>query len=167
MKVKSEERAGYYVDSGEGVVALALKYIEDQWWSAGSPCLVDPTAGRLGCKASADYLKLRLSQYPYEVFACLFLDNRHCVIAFEELFKGTVDGCSVYPREVVRACIKHNAAAVIFAHNHPSGNPDPSPADRAITLRLKDALALIDVRVLDHFVIGKGDPVSLASRGWI
>lgn len=160
MKVESEERAGYYVDSGEGVVALALKYIEDQWRSAGSPCLSDP-------KASADYLKLRLSQYPYEVFACLFLDNRHCVITFEELFKGTVDGCSVHPREVVRACIKHNAAAVIFAHNHPSGNPDPSPADRAITLRLKDTLALIDVRVLDHFVIGKGDPVSLASRGWI
>lgn len=160
MKVESEERAGYYVDSGEGVVALALKYIEDQWKSADSPCLVDP-------KASANYLKLRLSQYPYEVFACLFLDNRHCVITFEELFKGTVDGCSVHPREVVRACIKHNAAAVIFAHNHPSGNPDPSAADRAITLRLKDTLALIDVRVLDHFVIGKGDPVSLASRGWI
>ena len=160
MKVESEERAGYYVDSGEGVVALALKYIEDQWRSAGSPCLSDP-------KASADYLKLRLSQYPYEVFACLFLDNRHCVIAFEELFKGTVDGCSVHPREVVRACIKHNAAAVIFAHNHPSGNPDPSAADRALTQRLKQALVLIDVRTLDHVIVAGDKTMAFAERGWL
>ena len=160
MKVESEERAGYYVDSGEGVVALALKYIEDQWKSADSPCLVDP-------KASADYLKLRLSQYPYEVFACLFLDNRHCVIAFEELFKGTVDGCSVHPREVVRACIKHNAAAVIFAHNHPSGNPEPSAADRALTQRLKQALALIEVRTLDHIIVAGDQTTAFAERGWL
>jgi DNA repair protein RadC len=116
---------------------------------------------------SARYLKSRLAGYPYEVFACLFLDNRHRVIAFEELFRGSIDGASVHPREVVRHCLAHNAAAVIFAHNHPSGVAEPSAADRAITLRLRDALALVDVRVLDHFVIGSGTPTSLAKRGWI
>lgn len=116
---------------------------------------------------SARYLKSRLSAYPYEVFACLFLDNRHRVIAFEELFRGTIDGASVHPREVVRRCLAHNAAAVILAHNHPSGVAEPSSADRAITLRLRDALVLIDVRVLDHFVIGEGAPTSLARRGWL
>lgn len=117
--------------------------------------------------ASARYLKSRLAAYPYEVFACLFLDNRHRVIAFEELFRGTIDGASVHPREVVRQCLAHNAAAVILAHNHPSGVSEPSAADRAITLRLRDALALVDIRVLDHFVIGTGTPTSLARRGWI
>lgn len=117
--------------------------------------------------ASARYLKARIGGYPYEVFACLFLDNRHRVIAFEELFRGSIDGASVHPREVVRHCLAHNAAAVIFAHNHPSGVAEPSSADRAITLRLRDALALVDVRVLDHFVIGSGIPTSLAKRGWI
>ena len=116
---------------------------------------------------SARYLKAKLAVYPYEVFAVVFLDNRHRVIACEEMFRGTIDGASVHPREVVRSCIKHNAAAVIFAHNHPSGNPEPSAADRAITQRLKEALELIDVRVLDHFVIGSGTPTSLAQRGWI
>lgn len=117
--------------------------------------------------ASARYLKAQLGGYPYEVFACLFLDNRHRVIAFEELFRGSIDGASVHPREVVRHCMQHNAAAVIFAHNHPSGVAEPSAADRAITLRLRDALALVEVRVLDHFVIGSGMPTSLAQRGMI
>lgn len=116
---------------------------------------------------SARYLKARLAAYPYEVFAVLFLDNRHRVIACEELFRGSIDGCSVHPREVVRRCIFHNAAAVICAHNHPSGVAEPSAADRAITLRLRDALELIDVRLLDHFVIGSGTPTSLAQRGWM
>ena len=101
------------------------------------------------------------------VFACLFLDNRHRVLAYEELFRGSIDGASVHPREVVRHCMRHNAAAVIFAHNHPSGIAEPSAADRAITLRLRDALALVDVRVLDHFVVGSGTPTSLAQRGMI
>lgn len=117
--------------------------------------------------ASARYLKARLAAYPYEVFACLFLDNRHRVIAFEELFRGSIDGCSVHPREVIRGCIKHNAAAIIFAHNHPSGVSEPSAADRAITQRLKEALDFIDVRVLDHLVVGAGEPTSLAQRGWM
>jgi DNA repair protein RadC len=114
---------------------------------------------------SGDYLRVRLRDLPYEVFACLFLDNRHRVLAFEELFRGTVDGASVHPREVVRACLRHNACAVIFAHNHPSGVAEPSAADRAITRELRDALKLVGVRVLDHLVIGAGAPVSMAERG--
>jgi DNA repair protein RadC len=116
---------------------------------------------------TCQYLRLRLQAYPYEVFACLFLDNRHRIIAFEELFQGTVDGASVYPREVVRRCLHHNAAATIFSHNHPSGVAEPSRADRQITSRLKDALALIDVRVLDHIIVGSSDTVSFAERGLI
>ena len=95
------------------------------------------------------------------------LDNQNRLIVFETLFQGTIDGASVYPREVVRRVLAHNAAAVIFAHNHPSGVAEPSRADHAITQRLKDALALIDVRVLDHLIIGEQEPLSLQSRGWI
>jgi len=101
------------------------------------------------------------------VFACLYLDNRHRVLGYEELFRGTVDGASVHPREVVRACLKHNASAVILAHNHPSGVAEPSVADRAITRSLREALQLIEVRVLDHLVIGAAEPVSMASLGMI
>ncbi len=114
---------------------------------------------------SATYLRARLHDRPYEVFACLFLDNRHRVIEFEELFRGTLDAASVHPREIVRACIRHNAAAVIFAHNHPSGVAEPSEADRALTGELRQALGLVGVRVLDHFVIGSGRPFSFAERG--
>lgn len=116
---------------------------------------------------SGDFLRARLRHLPYEVFGCLYLDNRHRVLAFEELFRGTVDGASVHPREVVRACLRHNACAVIFAHNHPSGVAEPSAADRAITHELRDALQLVGVRVLDHLVIGSGEPVSMAARGLI
>jgi len=116
-------------------------------------------------EATRDYLKLRLHGYPYEVFAALFLDNRHRVIDYRELFRGTIDGASVHPREVVRSALDLNAAAVIFAHNHPSGVAEPSQSDLRITQRLKDALALIDVRVLDHLIIGEGEGTSLAERG--
>ena len=125
----------------------------------GKP-LSDPVATR-------KYLVARFRDMPYEVFACLYLDNRHRVIALEELFRGTIDGASVHPREVVRQALKHNGAAVIFAHNHPSGVAEPSDADRRLTQRLKDALALVDIRVLDHFVVGDGDVVSFAERGWL
>lgn len=111
------------------------------------------------------YLSLRLRDYAFEVFACLFLDNRHRVIEFEELFRGTIHGASVHPREVVKKALGHNAAAVIFAHNHPSGVAEPSQADQQITRRLVDALALVDVRVLDHLVVGDGEIVSFAERG--
>lgn len=116
---------------------------------------------------SAAFLKAQLAHRPYEVFACLFLDNRHRVLAFEELFRGTLDGASVHPREVVRASLRHNAAAVILAHNHPSGVAEPSAADRNITHQLRDALQLVGVRVLDHLVIGAGEPTSMAARGLI
>jgi len=112
-----------------------------------------------------DYLQQRLRAYHHEVFACLFLDNKHRMIAFEELFHGTIDSANVYPRAVVKQALHHNAAAVIFAHNHPSGVAEPSQADIAITQRLKSALALVDIRVLDHIVIGDGYSVSLAETG--
>ncbi len=112
-----------------------------------------------------NYLQQRLRAYPHEVFACLFLDNKHRMIAFEELFRGTIDGASVYPREVVKQALAHNASAVIFAHNHPSGIAEPSQADYAITQRLKSALELVDIRVLDHIIIGDGETISLAEIG--
>lgn len=111
------------------------------------------------------YLTAKLRHQPHEVFACLFLDNRHRVICFEELFFGTIDGASVHPRQVVKRALYHNAAALILAHNHPSGIAEPSQADEQITLRLKEALALVDVRVLDHFIIGDGQVISFAERG--
>lgn len=111
------------------------------------------------------FLQSRLRDYPHEVFACLLLDNRHRVIAFEELFRGTIDAASVYPREVVKLALARNAAALIVAHNHPSGVAEPSRADENLTRRLKEALALVDIRLLDHFVIGDGEIVSFAERG--
>jgi DNA repair protein RadC len=113
------------------------------------------------------YLQCELRDRPHEVFACLFLDSRHRVIAFEELFQGTIDGATVYPRVVAERALKLGAAALIVAHNHPSGVCEPSLADQAITRRLKDALGLLDIRLLDHFVVGDGQPVSMAARGLI
>ena len=113
------------------------------------------------------FLSLKLGRHEREVFACLFLDNRHRVIQFEELFAGTIDGTCVHPREVVKRALKLNAAAVILSHNHPSGVAEPSPADRAITKRLKTALALIDVRVLDHVIVAGTSTVSLAEMGLV
>tara|TARA_R110002124_G_scaffold5786_11_gene36332 strand:- start:5967 stop:6461 length:495 start_codon:yes stop_codon:yes gene_type:complete len=117
--------------------------------------------------AVRDYLCLHLAERKYEIFYCLFLDSQHRLLDGKELFRGTIDGCSVYPREVVKATLEINAAAVILAHNHPSGLAEPSAADRQITDRIKNALALVDVRVLDHFVVGDQDVISFAERGWI
>ena len=111
------------------------------------------------------YFEARLRGLRNEVFVALFLDNRHRPIACEELFQGTVDGASVHPRVVVRRALVHNAAALVVAHGHPSGVAEPSPADRAITKRLAEALALVDVRLIDHFVVGDGECVSFAERG--
>jgi len=113
------------------------------------------------------YLKSVLRDQHNEVFACLFLDTRHRVIAFEELFYGTIDGATIYPRVVAEKALRHGAAALIVAHNHPSGISEPSLADQAITRRLKEALALLDIRLLDHFVVGEGAPVSMAARGML
>nr|WP_298410485.1 DNA repair protein RadC [uncultured Halomonas sp.] len=111
------------------------------------------------------YLQTLLQHYEHEVFSALFLDSQHRVIRFEELFRGTIDSASVYPREVVKQALAHNAAAIILVHNHPSGVPEPSDADRRITQRLKEALGLMEIRVLDHVVVGSEGCVSLAERG--
>ena len=118
-------------------------------------------------QAAERYLRAKLRDLDHEVFAALFLDAQHRVRAFEVLARGTLDGATVYPREVVKAALRHHAAAVIFAHNHPSGYAEPSAADRTLTERLKQALATVDVRVLDHLVIGEGAPTSFAARGWL
>lgn len=114
--------------------------------------------------ATRDYLRLRYRYCQREIFSCLFLNNQHHVVKLEELFTGTIDGAAVYPREVVKRCLYHNAAAVIFAHNHPSGIAEPSQADIAITGKLRSALGTIEVRVLDHLVIGSETVVSMAER---
>lgn len=113
------------------------------------------------------FLEARLRGYAHEVFACLFLDTQNRVISFDEMFHGTIDGASVHPREVVRKALQRNAAGLIIAHNHPSGAAEPSRADRALTRRLREAVELVDVRLLDHFVIGDCEIVSFAERGWL
>ena len=113
------------------------------------------------------YLEARLRGRRNEVFVAIFLDNRHQPIAYEELFNGTVDGASVHPRVVVRRALMHNASAIVVAHGHPSGVAEPSFADRAITKRLAEALTLVDVRLIDHFVVGDGECVSFAERGFL
>jgi len=140
----------------QAVLEMARRHLQEQLHR--EDVLENPDATRR-------YLTSRLRHLGHEVFACLFLDNRHRVIAFEELFRGTIDGASVHPREVVKRTLHHNAAALILAHNHPSGVAEPSRADIGLTRRLTDALALIDARVLDHVVIGDGAPVSFAERG--
>ncbi len=130
--------------------------------------LMEGLMGREALTSSAntrDYLRARFRHCQSEIFSCLFLDNQHQVVKLEELFRGTIDGAAVYPREVVKRCLYHNAAAVIFAHNHPSGIAEPSQADIAITRKLTLALGTIDVRVLDHMVIGDTEVVSFAERG--
>jgi DNA repair protein RadC len=114
-----------------------------------------------------DYLALQLSDMKQELFCALWLNSKNQVMEFQTLFAGTIDGAPVYPREVVREAIRINAAAVIFAHNHPSGYAEPSNADKKITVRLSEALGLIDVRTLDHIIIGGASSVSLAERGII
>jgi len=142
----------------QSVVTLAMKVLAIKH-RAGRP-LSNPEATR-------NYLRLQLADYRNEVFGSLFLDNRHRIIVLRELFQGTIDGASIHPRVVVQQAMEANAAALVFFHNHPSGVAEPSQADRRITDRLKDALALVDVRVLDHFVVTAGESVSFAERGWL
>ena len=128
--------------------------------------LAEPDALKDPAQARA-FLRARLRDLDHEAFAALFLDTQHRVLAFEVLARGTLNAASVYPREVVKSALRHNAAALILAHNHPSGVAEPSDADRSLTRRLQDALGLVDIRVLDHFVIGEGEPVSFAERGFL
>ena len=141
------EESGYREASAEDVLAHAQSLIARRF-RTGSPVLTSPARTR-------EFLRLKLGAREYEMFCLLALDNRHRLIEFVELFRGTVDGASVHPREVVKDALRLNAAAVILVHNHPSGVAAPSQADELITQRLKEALALVDVRVLDHLVIGE------------
>ncbi|WP_226664743.1 RadC family protein [Microbulbifer aggregans] len=142
----------------QAVLEMGRRHLAEQL--KRSDVLTSPQAVR-------DYLSAQLRHRTREVFCCLFLDSQHRVIAFEELFEGTLNAASVYPREVVQAALGKGAAAVILAHNHPSGVSEPSQADIHITRRLKDALALVDIRVLDHLIVGEGEGCSFAERGLI
>jgi DNA repair protein RadC len=167
-KVKSEEAAVYAarVDGSivieDACIESAIAFLEGRLKRDDLSVFGEPNKVK-------QYLFLQLAEKKAEQFCCLFLDNRHRLIAFEVLFNGCIDGCSVHPREVVRAVLEHNAAAVILAHNHPSGDAEPSQADIKITKRLVDALALIDCRVLDHVTVGSTVEgcVSFAERGLI
>lgn len=145
----------------DAVVRRALRVLEERMRYPGAT-MANPAASRA-------FIKLRVADLGHEVFGILFLDTQHRLIADEHLFRGTIDGASVYPREVVKSALMHNAAAVVLYHNHPSGVAEPSLADRQITRRLVDALALVDIRVLDHLVVGAGagidGVVSFAERG--
>ncbi|MFQ6284742.1 RadC family protein [Yersinia enterocolitica] len=129
--------------------------------------LREPGASFTSTHATRDWLRLKMAGLEREVFMVLFLDNQHHLLAYETLFTGSISSTEVHPREVVKAALRHNAAAVILAHNHPSGHAEPSEADRQITDRLKSALALLDVRVLDHLVVGHNAIVSFAEHGWL
>jgi DNA repair protein RadC len=118
-------------------------------------------------RATCDFLSSKLRDLEHEVFCCLYLDKRHRLIEYEQLFRGTIDGANVYPREIVKIALQRNCAAVIVAHNHPSGVPEPSHADELITQRIKEALGLVDIRLLDHIIVGDGITVSMAERGLI
>jgi DNA repair protein RadC len=155
-----EQEAGHYL--------IANPITLEQICSITSDLLAQHFQYGEGLTSSAitvQYLQSKLAMKEHEVFSCIFLNSQHQVLACEDLFTGTIDSTSVYPREVVKRVLHHNAAAVILSHNHPSGVPEPSQADQTITKRLQEALKLIDVRVLDHLVIGGADTVSFAERG--
>ena len=151
-----ESDGDYTPVSDEDIIREALRILSERL--PRHSALTSPRITR-------DYLRLRFTGLQHEVFCCLYLDNRHRPIACEELFRGTIDGATVHPREVAKRALMHNAAAVILAHNHPSGVAEPSQADELITRRLKEALALIDIRVLDHLVVTDLATESLAERG--
>ncbi|UXA59857.1 DNA repair protein RadC [Xanthomonas prunicola] len=142
----------------EDILLAAAQILEQRLYRQG---------GVQSPEQAGSYLVARCSHLPHEVFGVLFLDTKHQILATEHLFSGTIDSCEVHPRVVAKRALELNAAAVLLFHNHPSGNPEPSQADRQITERLKQALALLDVRVLDHLVIGGRQHTSLAARGWV
>jgi DNA repair protein RadC len=148
---------GRYLPASADEILEAARQVIDQKMQRGA--LFDSPA------TVKTYLRTKLAGFEHEVFAVLFLDTRHRLIKYVEMFRGTIDGASVHPREVVKEALRCNAAAVILSHNHPSGNPEPSAADRALTARLKQALDLVDVRVLDHVIIAGDTTASFAERG--
>jgi DNA repair protein RadC len=143
--------------SKEAVIEAAIGFLEEQGLTYGD-ALTSPSA-------TVEYLRLRIGSKEHEVFVVIYLSNQHQVIAVEELFRGTVDGAAVYPREVAKSALQHNAAAVVFGHNHPSGVTEPSAADRRITERLSSSLGLLDIRVLDHLIVSEASSYSFAEHG--
>ena len=155
-RLSSAMRAALYSQDADHILAAAQLLLQERAHYAEA--LATPTAVR-------DYLRLSLGALEHEVFACVWLDAQHRVIQFEEMFRGTITQTSVYPREVVKAALARNAAAVIFAHNHPSGFAEPSSADMSLTARLREALALVDVKVVDHFIVAGKEALSFVERG--
>lgn len=158
VRLSRQMKAALYSQDADSVIRAAMGVLEAR--ARYGSALTSPGHVR-------DYLKLALADRPHEVFVCVWLDAQHRTISFQELFRGTLTQTSVYPREVVKAALAHNAAAVIFAHNHPSGVAQPSQADELLTRNLKDALSLIEVKTLDHFVVAGTSAVSFAERGLI
>ena len=159
--MRIEDITATYPDAGIGkdrVLRVAEALLRARMQRAGN--IADPSE-------AADFFRMRLSHLPHEEFHVLFLDNRHRIVACELMFRGTIDGAEVHPRVIAQRALILNAAAVLLSHNHPSGDPTPSAADRAVTARLQQALALVDVRVLDHLVVAVEGVVSFASRGWL
>lgn len=173
-KVRSEESPGYgqaAVLAKQGMQAFSDDEVIEEALKRLSSLLAMHSLQSNDCmngpKKVSEFLRLHLAADLDEYFCILYLDNRHTMIQFERLFHGTIDGASVYPRVVVRRALEMNANAVILAHNHPSGNPEPSVADQAITRRLRDALSLVDIRVLDHVIVGRDQTLSFAEAGLI
>lgn len=159
-----------FIKTEEGLYELSAPASPDDIVSVAAGILYAELTQREALTAPEDagrFLQLELAREKNEHFSVLFLDNKHRVLAFERMFHGTIDGSAIHPRVVAQRALEHNAAAVILAHNHPSDCCEPSEADRSITRRLVDALALIDVRVLDHLVVSRSEWVSLAERGWV
>ena len=153
-----EGKRRYQQASSEDIIAAARRIVESRMKRGAS--FLDPATAR-------NHFREKLAGYEREVFAVVFLDTRHRLIEYAEMFLGTIDGAEVHPREVVKNALRLNAAALIVGHNHPSGVAEPSAADRAVTARLKQALALVDVRLLDHVVVGGCSTLSMAARGWV
>jgi DNA repair protein RadC len=166
-KLIAADRQRFCSERGLGPVRFAelQAAIEIARRQLSEPLLAGPLLS--SPKATRDFLSAQLRDLEHEVFCCLYLDKRHRLIRFEELFRGTIDGASVHPREIVKLALQRNSAAVIIAHNHPSGVAEPSHADELITQRVREALALVDIRLLDHIIVGDGATVSLAERGLI
>jgi DNA repair protein RadC len=164
MNIKSEKSPEYItrqeqevIEKENAIIAQAISILESR--VKRSDCVIDRP------DTIKALMRLRIGSREHEVFTVVYLTTRHSVIAINDEFRGTIDGASVHPREIVKEALRQNAAAVIFAHNHPSGNVEPSTSDVRITYRLKDALALVDVRVLDHLVVSESDVVSMAEQG--
>lgn len=172
-KVNNEEHPKYAAGAGAGInkiIPIPSRHAGDETIRIALNTLASrlkqPHGLTVTCPEDVkSYLKMKLMPLEHEVFAIMFLNNQHQLIDFQEMFRGTIDSASVYPREVVKEALKQNAAAIIVAHNHPSGDPEPSKNDERITHRLKDACNLLQIRLLDHIIVGGMDTVSLADRG--